>query len=141
MKVYLSHSIRGVAGTEATLEIMEANNALAHGFGDQLRKRCPELGYLYVPGDHDEFITIAYQRKYLTEDQILSVDKAIIDTCDLVIIYAFDNYISIGMSVELDYAQSKGIPLVFITKNLSVEVVAKIINAKIERMITAKLKE
>lgn len=115
IKVYVSHGIRGKKGVNATDEDMKHNNALAILFGQSLRRKFPGVNF-YVPGDHDEFVLISYRKKYLTEKQILDVDCDIVQSCNFMIAYSPDNYLSRGMKVEIEYAGEHGIPVVVIFK-------------------------
>ena len=116
MRIYVSHSIRGIKGKNATDEDMEVNNARAVSFGKALRKYFEGLN-IYVPGDGDEFVLLAYRSMYLSEDEILSVDCKIIDTCDAVLAFIHDQHISGGMLTEILHAQKTGKP-VFLAKNI-----------------------
>jgi hypothetical protein len=70
---------------------------------------------LYVPAEHDEFVQIAYNKKYINEIDILSVDCDIINRCDLLIIFG-DASTSIGMQTELKFAEKNNIPIYFMPK-------------------------
>jgi len=61
---------------------------------------------LYVPADHEVFIQSAYKSKFITKEQILSINHKIIETCDLLI--SFGNTTT---SEELDYAKQIKIPI------------------------------
>lgn len=87
MRFYLSHSIRGKAGLKANHDIQAKNCAEAIRVADYLRKQFPKLE-LYVPAEHETFIQLAYDNGYLNIEQILRVDRQIIDNCDGVLIYA-----------------------------------------------------
>jgi hypothetical protein len=115
IKVYVSHSIRGKKGKDATREDMQHNNRLAIIFGQALRRKFPGIDF-YVPGDHDEFVLIAYKKGYLSEDQILDVDCEIVRGCHFVLAYSPDGYLSGGMKVEIEYAGDHGIPVTVISK-------------------------
>lgn len=111
MKAYVSHSIRGPKGAEATHAEMMANNAKAIAFAARLREACPGLD-LYVPGEHDLFVMLAYTNGYITEDQILNVDKQILAKQDMLIVYSPDGYLGGGVGVELEEAKRLGMPYV-----------------------------
>ncbi len=115
VKVYMSHSIRGKKGLKATDADMRHNNDLAIIFGRSLRRRWPGVEF-YVPGDHDEFVIIAYRAKYITEKQILVVDCEIVQGCNFMIAFSPDNYLSRGMKVEIEYANENGIPVIIVGK-------------------------
>lgn len=116
-RVYCSHPIRGKKGPAATMEDIRRNNEWACNLAEELRaylldwQRMYGLPstYLYVPAEHDEFVTIAYKDKILTEKEILDVDKKILSGCDLMLM--FGNYISSGMEVELEHSCKEQIPV------------------------------
>lgn len=113
IRVYVSHSIRGKKGNDATETDMKANNKLAIDFGLALRHEFPRVNF-YVPGEHDEFVLIAYYKKYLSEYQILDVDCDIVQRCHFVLAFSPDGYLSRGMKVEIEYAGTNGIPVIVI---------------------------
>ena len=115
IKVYVAHSIRGKKGNDATDEDMKHNNALAIVFGQALRRKFPGVDF-YIPGDHDEFILIAYRKEYLDEKQILDVDCEIVQGCNFVLAYSPDGYLSKGMKIEIEYAGENGIPVIIVSK-------------------------
>ena len=86
MKVYLSHSIRGKYGNDATALQMKANCDVIKVIGEQIREAIPRLD-LYIPAEHEDFVGIAYQKHFITEKHILDVDCEIINGCDAVIVY------------------------------------------------------
>lgn len=110
MRIYISHSIRGTKGVEATIEDMSINNQKAIEFGKKCKAAYPEIDF-YVPADHDEFVMKAYLKGYLTEKQILDVDCAIIDSCAGILFYDHEKHFSTGMKVELEHAQKNNIPV------------------------------
>ncbi|MFA5153007.1 MAG: hypothetical protein WC554_10635 [Clostridia bacterium] len=112
-KIYVSHSIRGKYGVKATPEQMEENNQKAISFGQLLKANYPKINW-YVPGEHDEFVKIAYLKKYLTDTQILDVDCDILAKCNGLLVWMPDNYISGGMQVEVDYAIEHKIPICYL---------------------------
>lgn len=116
IKIYCSHSIRGKFGLDATPEQMEVNCKIALQFGVLLNMNIGRVDW-YVPAEHEEFVGIAYQKGYLTEHQILDVDCAILDKCRALLVFDPDNYISRGMQVEIDYADSHSIPVYFTDGN------------------------
>ena len=115
IRVYVSHSIRGKKGIDATVEDMEHNNDLAIDFGGALRDEFPTIDF-YVPGDHDEFVLISYLQKYLTEEQILAVDCVIVRRCYFVIAYSPDGFLSKGMRIEIEDAGKAGIPVIIVAQ-------------------------
>jgi hypothetical protein len=112
MKVYLSHSIRGIKGGNATEADMQRNCAFIIELAAQIRKRCYRELELYVPAEHEEFVHIAWKGGYLTEIQILEIDCKIIDTCDVVLchLYPEGDELQGGRKVEIDHAVKRSIP-------------------------------
>lgn len=117
LRIYLSHPIRGKKGEKATKQDIDENIAIVRKQADELRSYFldwyrmdgwPDI-YLYVPGEHDEFVQLAYDKGYLNIDQILEIDCDIVDTCDLVI--GLGKYVSSGMQVEYTHAIKECIPL------------------------------
>ena len=86
MKVYLSHSIRGKLGNNCPPEVLKANCETAISIANAIRTRCP-WAEIYVPAEHEDFVQKAYNKKYITEKQILEVDCEIIAEHDILIIY------------------------------------------------------
>lgn len=132
MRIYLSHAIRGAKGALATAEDMAVNCLKATMFVEVLRMNISyraasgdllyvehrdgvlELGRgteFYVPAEHEDFVSLAYQKGYVTESQILEIDCEILGRCDAVLALG---PISSGMRAEIDYANSKNIPVYYI---------------------------
>jgi len=110
-RAYLSHSIRGKLGVNATPESMAANNGEAHEAAVLMRAILPEV-HIYVPGEHDEVISLLYQGGRLKEEDILWADCQLIKhTCQILIAYSPDGYISTGMMVEIKFARNHNIPV------------------------------
>lgn len=116
-RIYMSHSIRGKNGVNATQEEIDKNIEHAIEVGTQIQAYAidwekmegfPPIN-IYVPANHDEFVQIAYHEGYLNETQILDTDCIIINRCDLVIVYG-EPY-SRGMQIELSYATRMEIPV------------------------------
>lgn len=107
----VSHSIRGKMGKDATLEYMAENNRKAIEFGSLMAKEFPAIDW-YVPGEHDEFVLVAYTKGYLTEKQILDIDCEIINKCNFMIVYSPDDYVSKGMQTEIDHCVKSHIPVI-----------------------------
>lgn len=116
MRFYLSHSIRGIKGKDATIEDMQKNNEAAIAVANYLRQNITTSISIHVPAEMEEFVSIAYNLGLLCEKDILDVDCRIIAGCDAVLIYAPDDIITGGCKIELDYAIEHKIP-VFIGKN------------------------
>ena len=109
IKVYLSHPIRGVLREKATEETMKASNQKAIAWGRELWGEFGSQLDLYVPGEHDEFVLIAYLAGCLTEENILDVDCVIVSRCEAVIVANWEGSYSGGMKIEVDYALEHGI--------------------------------
>lgn len=104
MKYYLSHAIRGEDGPEASHDVQAKNCAEAIRVANTLREWFLKLE-LYVPAENETFVQMAYDRKVLTERQILYIDCCIIDNCDGVIVYAPDgDELQGGRKVEYNHA-------------------------------------
>jgi len=111
IRAYVSHCIAGKHGWKATRKQKEANINKAIIFGKQLIKEFPNIDF-YIPGEHDEFVLIAFDKKYLTGEQILDVDCDIVSKCNFLVVFAPDDYISKGMQIEIDYAVDNNIPVI-----------------------------
>lgn len=113
-RAYVSHSIRGKLGVNATPESMAENNRLAHETVVLMRCVLPEI-HFYVPGEHDEVISLLYQDGRLNEKDILWADCQIIEqTCDILIALAPDGFVSTGMGIEIKFAKKHNIPVFII---------------------------
>ena len=137
LKGYMSHSIRGNKGSACSAEEMTANSMKAAGGGGQLMALFQHCGlpvYLHVPGAHDEFVQKAYLANRITEKEILDTDCDIIGECDFMLVYDWQDYISVGMKIEADYADSKKIP-VFMLKQIDQESVWRLQSFLIELLL------
>ena len=111
MRYYLSHSIRGKYGKNATPSQVKENCDRAIALADHIREAVP-AAELYVPALHEDFVGIAYAGKYLTEQQILEIDCKIIDTLDGVIVYSPpDDIMCGGRTVEYEHAVATNKPV------------------------------
>ena len=111
MRYYLSHSIRGKYGKDATPSQMKENCDRVVLIAKFIRRTVP-AAELYVPAEHEDFVSIAYRDKYLTEQQILEIDCKIIDNCDGVIVFCPpDDPINGGRKVEYDHAVATNKPV------------------------------
>ena len=109
IRFYLSHSIRGKHGKDATNAQMKENSDKAILIANLIRNAIPSID-VYCPGEHEDFVLTAYQKLYLTENEILDVDCAIIDGCDGVIIYVpKGDELQGGRKVEAEYAVAHSI--------------------------------
>ena len=111
MRYYLSHSIRGKEGPEASPDIQAQNCRDAILVATTLRKLFPKLT-LYVPAENETFVQIAYDTGHLSEKQILDIDCRIIDGCDGVMIYVPEGKIQGGRLVEYNHAAATNKPLI-----------------------------
>lgn len=119
-RIYMSHSIRGPSGIDATKEEIGVNLKKYISIGTEIQAYLidwekmdgfPKMD-LYVPAEHDEFVQIAYDKEYINEEHILDVDCTIINDCSLLI--ACGDYTqSRGMTVEIQHAEDKGIPIYY----------------------------
>jgi len=112
IRAYMAHSIRGAKGKDATHADMEANNARAIKFAAWVRTAFPNLD-IYCPGSHDLFVMLAYEAGFLTEKQILHIDKIILGNQDALIVYAPDGYLGGGVGIEIAEAQRLDKPIAF----------------------------
>ena len=111
IRAYVTQSIRGKFGKDATDEQRKENSDKAIAFGNLLRDEFPMVDF-YVPGEHHEIDTIAYRKGYMTEEQILDIDCTIISRCSFIIVYSPDDYIGEGMQIEVDHAVKSHIPVI-----------------------------
>lgn len=111
IRAYISHTIRGKYGKDATDKQRKENSERCILFSTALRNEFPNIDF-YVPGEHYEIDTIAYRKNYMTEDQILDIDCTIISKCNFLVVFSPDDYISKGMQIEIDHAVSNSIPII-----------------------------
>jgi len=72
---------------------------------------CPEFD-IYVPAEHEEFIMISQDLKYLTERQILDIDCVIVDHCDIILVYVPEgDELQGGRLIEYEHAKDFGKPV------------------------------
>jgi len=128
IRVYISHSIRGKQGVDATDEERKENGNKAIVFGNILRDEFPTIDF-YIPGEHHEIDTIAFRKDYMTEEQILDIDCEIISRRNFIVVFAPDDYTSTGMHIEIDYAVKNHIPVISAIDGTYEEYVQKIIYA------------
>ena len=113
MKIYISHSIRGKYGKNATeAQMMENCNAIKL-IARRLRDTFSGVEF-YLPADHEDFVNIAYRDHYLTEREILEIDCKIIDkNCNAVIVCVPEgDELQGGRKIEYDFAVKNNIPVV-----------------------------
>lgn len=111
IRVYISHSIRGKMGNDATKEYMDINNKKAIAFGETLSEEFPNISF-HIPGAYEDFVGPAYRKGHLSEKQILDIDCDIISRSNFIVVFAPDDFISKGMKVEVDYATLHNIPII-----------------------------
>lgn len=117
IRFYISHSIRGKYGNNATNTQMKENCDAIKMIAIQLQNTFPLVDF-YVPAHHEDFVQNAYASGYITERQILDVDCMIItQTCDAVIIYVPEgDELQGGRKIEYDHAVKLCIPVVIFHK-------------------------
>jgi len=117
-RIYLSHMIRGPKGLDATEKEIQENINIHIVIGTEIKAYLidwekmdglPKTS-LYVPAEHDEFVQLAYNKKYIDEAQILDIDCDIIDKCNLLVAFGNPNH-SRGMQVEIQHAVDNEIPI------------------------------
>ena len=112
LRIYFSHPIRGKLGPSCPIETQEKNCAAAIKIANRIRWACPEFD-IYVPAENEEFIQIAFGKKYITGDQILEVDCVIVDRCDITIVYVPEgDELQGGRKIEFDHAKEIGKPVI-----------------------------
>ena len=111
MRIYCSHSIRGKYGKNATHAQMQINCAIIIGLVKQLRVTFPTVEF-YIPAESEPFVQRAWDKHYLSEDQILEIDCMIIDDCDAVIVHVPEgDELQGGRKIEYDHAVEHNIPV------------------------------
>ena len=128
MKFYMGHPIRGEKGDKATAKDIAANNEAAIVVADYIRDSITPAIDIHVPAEMENFVHVAYQMKILDVEQILAVDCKIIESCDVLLIYAPFGSVTSGCKVELDHALKCHKP-VFIFKDAftAVDMIAEFI--------------
>ena len=112
MRIYVSHSIRGKAGADATGVEMQENCDRIITLVTELRKVFPTLNF-YVPAEREPFVGRCYYLRYLTEKQILEIDCMIVDQCEAMIVYVPDgDELQGGRLVEFKHAEKNHKPVV-----------------------------
>lgn len=112
MRFYLSHSIRGKYGKNATPAQMMERCQRAIMVANIIRATFPSIE-LYVPAEHEDFVQRAYRCGYLTEQQILNIDCMIIDDCEGTLIFAPpDDPMCGGRIVEWEHTIATSKPVV-----------------------------
>lgn len=109
IKIYVSHSIRGKYGKDATYTQMQENCDAIIALVKDLRLAFPTVEF-YVPAESEPFVGRAHRKHYMTEEQILDVDCDIISDGDAVIVYVpEDDELQGGRKIEYDHAVANGI--------------------------------
>ncbi len=111
-KIYISHSIRGREGNNATFETMAENNRKADEIGKRLAQLFP-LFTFYVPGRLDKFLLENSLDPRSIVEELLGLDLAIIRQCVGVFMFMPDGYISSGMAREENYALEINKPIYY----------------------------
>ena len=107
MRFYLSHSIRGKHGKDATPTQIKENCDKAILIANLIRNAIPSIE-IYCPGEHEDFVGLCWHEHYLIEKQILEIDCAIIDGCEGVIVYVPEgDELQGGRKIEYDHAAPK----------------------------------
>ena len=91
--IYVSHSIRGKAGNNATDEEMKQNNGRAIEFGNWLRQRFLDYNF-YIPGELDGFLLPRGIKPIKIVEGLMALDFAIIDISVGMIMFMPDDYVS-----------------------------------------------
>lgn len=113
IKAYMSHPIRGPLKDKATSQDMRRNNEYALEMADMIRSFIPTVIDLYVPAEHEAFVTRAWKYGYLSENQILVVDCAIIqEHKDVLLVFAPYGPPVGGCSIEIICANDNDIPVI-----------------------------
>lgn len=113
MKFYVSHSIRGKYGKDATPTQMKENCDRIIAIANEIRTALPSVE-LYVPAEHEDFVNRTYELGYLTEKQILEIDCMIVDGCDGIIIFTpSDDPMCGGRTIEWEHAIATSKPVCF----------------------------
>lgn len=105
MRFYVSHSIRGAKGADATPADMKANCDRVIKIANEIREALPSIE-LYVPAEH-EFPPVGYllREGYVTTENVLKVDCMIIDECDGIIVFSPpDDPMCGGRTIEYEHA-------------------------------------
>ena len=111
MKTYLSHAIRGKLSNKCPTAQIKENCKVAIEVATIIRARCSWLD-LYVPAEHENFVQKAYNKKYMTERQILDIDCEIVSECDNLIIFVpKGDELQGGRKVEHDFAINECMPI------------------------------
>lgn len=105
IKVYLSHAIRGKSGPSCGVGEQNINCDVARKMAIEIRAGLKHPIDLYVPAEHEEFVQIAYVRKYMTEKQILDTDCVIVKRCRcIVVLVPKGDELQGGRLIEHDFA-------------------------------------
>lgn len=111
MRIYLSHSIQGKAGSNVSDDAMRKNCLDAMIVAEKLRELFPEKLEIYVPAENETFVSFAYKMGFMTVEQILEVDCKIIDCLDAVIVYDPEDDLQGGRLVEYKHACATNKPV------------------------------
>lgn len=115
IRVYLSMPIRGKSGNTATSQEIEQNTQKGIVASKILSICIPELD-IYCPGEHDEFVMTAYLAGRLLEKGVLDTDCEMLAKRDLLVVYDWQNWLSNGMCVEINFAKQHNIKMYFFSE-------------------------
>ena len=113
MKIYISHSIRGKYGKDATEAQMTENCNAIKLTAKRLRETFSGVEF-YVPAEHEDFVYIAFRDNYINEMDILEIDcKIISENCNAIIVCVPEgDELQGGRKIEYDFAVKNSIPVV-----------------------------
>lgn len=108
--VYVSHPIRGNA-ENPTPEQIWRNCQMGVDVGRVLSFWFSSVEF-YVPGEHDHFPQMAMSLGYLSVDDVIDIDCAILQACQAVVaVYPVGESPSAGMMEEINCADEFAIPV------------------------------
>jgi hypothetical protein len=139
INAYLSHTIRGSLGMEATKEDMERNCRKAAKLALEIKKKFISKLDLYVPAEHEQFVQKAYNRGYLTEKQILTVDCDIVAEQDLLIILKENGWEGGGIAIEKECADDNEVPVFYVDMQEDREIAWKKLDFILDSLISKKM--
>lgn len=99
----------GKWGANATKKQMEENCQRAKVFTEWLRQELPDLK-IHLPADFEDWVQTAFDCELLSLEEVLRIDCEIISTCNGMIVFAPDDYISRGMTTEIEWCKTHSIP-------------------------------
>jgi hypothetical protein len=129
----MSHAIRGKDGENATQDTIDRNNEEAVRVGTELRRVCRDLD-IYIPAETDMYLlTQGVDVSHLIGyEVIIALDKKVVESRDLLLVYIPDGYISEGMKEEIECAKLLGIPIFYFSSTDSHEELNNIVRTIIK---------